>query len=137
MTGTYVRVRAVAEHYALPVEVVLEVRPRAPLTPVPGAPPHFLGVMNLDGEVLPVIDFATLMGLGRADEPAEILVVEAGDGRAGLAVDAVTATGPLPELAPARDPRATVLSTTVVDGELTGVIDVGAALAPAAWKAPE
>lgn len=135
MIGTYVRVRVAAEHYALPVEVVLEVRPRAPLTPVPGAPAHFVGVMNLGGEVLPVVDFAAVLGLAPSDELGEILVVEGESGRAGLAVDAVTATGPLPELSPTRDDRGYVLSTSVVDGRLTGVVDLNAALAAAAWGA--
>ena len=54
MSGVHVRVRVAGEHYALPVEDVLEVAELRAITPVPGAPPAVLGVRNLRGQVLPV-----------------------------------------------------------------------------------
>ncbi|MBX7114673.1 MAG: chemotaxis protein CheW [Myxococcaceae bacterium] len=44
------------ETFAIPVETVREVVRVPLLTPVPRAPTHLLGVMNLRGEVLPVYD---------------------------------------------------------------------------------
>ena len=68
MSGLHVRVRVADEHYALPVADVLEVAELGEVTPVPGAGAAVLGVRNLRGQVLPVVDLATVFGargLGR------------------------------------------------------------------------
>ncbi len=54
------------ETFAIPVETVREVVRVPPLTPVPRAPTHLLGVMNLRGEVLPVYDIKPRLQLTRA-----------------------------------------------------------------------
>lgn len=48
--------------YALPAEKSAEVVSLAPLTRVPGAPAHLLGVFAHRGEVVPVVDLAVLTG---------------------------------------------------------------------------
>ena len=48
--------------YAVPAERASEVVNLPPLTRVPGAAPHLLGVFAHRGEVLPVIDLARLIG---------------------------------------------------------------------------
>lgn len=48
--------------YAVPAERASEVVNLPPLTRVPGAGPHLLGVFAHRGEVLPVIDLARLIG---------------------------------------------------------------------------
>jgi purine-binding chemotaxis protein CheW len=130
MSAIHVRVRVGQEHYALAVEQVLEVAEAARLTPVPGAPPEVLGVHNLRGQVIPVIALAALLGLGQED-PARIVVVELGDRRAGLAVDAVL---DVVELPPASEPSQSpyLSGATLVDGTLVGLLDVDAVLAPLA-----
>ena len=45
-----------AEAYAIPLRHVREVLELAPLTPVHGAPSAVRGVMNLRGQVVPVVD---------------------------------------------------------------------------------
>jgi purine-binding chemotaxis protein CheW len=132
VSATYVRLRVGDEHYALPVETVLEVARPASLTPVPGAPAHLLGVMNLRGEVLPVVDLAALSGLRGPGEPTVIVVVEAGGARAGLAVDAVLGVGDLPAPSPTDTAREYVSSAALADGELVGILDADAALSAAA-----
>jgi len=52
------------ESYAFPLEQVREVVKPGPITPVPSIPEHILGVMNLRGEILPVLDLKRLMGVG-------------------------------------------------------------------------
>ena len=92
--------RVGAETVALPAALVAEVlRPR-PLTRVPQAPAALLGVMNLRGQVLPVLSLARLRG-GEAppNEPAARIVVLAQQPPVGLLVAAVTALGPAPGLA--------------------------------------
>lgn len=123
-----------AEHYALPVEAVLEVARPARLTPVPGAPAHVVGVMNLRGEVLPVVDLAALAGLRPPGDATVIAVVESGGARAGLAVDAVVDVGELPEPSPTDVAREYLSGASSVNGDLVGILDPDAALAAAAWN---
>lgn len=48
--------------YAVPADRAAEVVSFPELTRVPGAPPHLLGVFAHRGEVIPVVDLATLLG---------------------------------------------------------------------------
>ena len=93
--GVHVRVRVAGEHYALPVEQVLEVADLGEIAPVPGSPPEIAGVRNLRGQVIPVIGLATLLGLS-GDEPSRVVVAESGELRAGLVVDEVLDVGEMP-----------------------------------------
>lgn len=51
-----------ASWYAVPAETAAEVVGFPELTRVPGAPSHLLGVFAHRGEVIPVVDLATLVG---------------------------------------------------------------------------
>jgi len=93
--GVHVRVRVAGEHYALPVEQVLEVADLGEIASVPGSPPEIVGVRNLRGQVIPVIGLATMLGLS-GDEPSRVVVAESGELRAGLVVDAVLDVGEMP-----------------------------------------
>ncbi len=128
MSGIYVRVLVAQEHYALAVERVLEVVELGDLAPLPGSPAQVIGVRNLRGQVVAVIDMATLLGLP-GQGPKRIVVAELGERRAGLAVDAVLDVGPLPDASEqAESPY--LSGATLVDGTLVGLLDPDAVLAP-------
>jgi chemotaxis signal transduction protein len=127
VTAIHVRVRAGGEHYALPVRGVTEVTHLGELTPVPGAGRGLLGVRNLRGQVVPVVDFATLVGLDPEAGPTRIVVAEEGGRRVALAVESVVDVGPLPPASEAAD-SGYLTGTTLVDGELVGIVDIAAAL---------
>jgi chemotaxis signal transduction protein len=119
----HVRVRVGRELYALPVTNVLEVADLGDLTTVPGADPSVLGVRNLNGRVLPVVDLASVFGIAR-DGAAPRLVVADLDGRlAGFAVDEVTDVA---ELGGEHEHAEVDYLTHAVleDGHLVGVVDV-------------
>ena len=80
-----------AQTYCVPVGTVREIRGVTPATPLPDAPPFVRGVINLRGQVMPVIDLSERLGKGLAiDGPRQvIIVVEHNDDVAGLLVDAV------------------------------------------------
>lgn len=61
------------------------------LTRVPGAPPALVGVTNVRGAVVPVVDIRPLLGLpgGAVGAGAMAVVLEDGDLRAALAVERV------------------------------------------------
>jgi purine-binding chemotaxis protein CheW len=127
MSAVYVRVIAGREHYAIPVDQVLEISELGNVSPVPGAGPELMGVRNLRGSVVPVIDLATALGLADDTGRGRIVVTEAGGTRGGLAVTEIVDVGELPEATEEAESRH-LDGAVLVDGQLVGVIDVGAVL---------
>lgn len=87
----WLRLRCDQQHYALELLKVQEVVRPATLLPLRGAAPHMLGVMNLRGQVVPVIDLGLYLGR-RAIEPdaiTRIVVLEENGETLGLRVTAV------------------------------------------------
>jgi purine-binding chemotaxis protein CheW len=128
MSAVHVRIRVASEHYAIPVEQVLEVSGLGEIAPVPGAPPEVLGVSNLRGQVIPVIALATMLGLS-GDDPGRLVVAESGELRAGLVVDEVLDVEELSAVSEQVDSRY-LLGAFLVDGELVGALDLTAVLTP-------
>ena len=121
--SVHVRFRLGDESFALPVAQVLEVAELGALAPVPGAPPSVLGVRNLRGQVLPVIDLATVLGSARADEAEKLVITEKAGRRAGFAIDEVTDVGELP--GPVQETDSPYLSgSALVQGDLVGIVDI-------------
>ena len=56
--------RIAGRDYALPLLQAREIIALPPLTHVPTTPPYILGVFNLVGRVVPVLDVAIKLGLG-------------------------------------------------------------------------
>ena len=111
----------------MPVEHVREVSELGRVEAVPGARPELLGIKNVRGQILPVVDLAGLLGLAARSTtgapPGRQLVAEAGGRQAGFAIDEVSDVGVLPD--PAEEAESDLLmGATLADGELTGVIDV-------------
>ncbi len=87
----WLRVVAAGDSYALELLCVQEVVRLAPIVAMRGAVPAVLGAMNLRGRIVPVIDLAAWLQVGRAvhDDRSRIVVVERADELIGLLVDAV------------------------------------------------
>ena len=79
------------QEFCVDIMAVREIRGWTPATPVPHSPRFVRGVINLRGAVLPVVDLADRLGLGKAVETARhvIIVVQIGSTVVGLLVDAV------------------------------------------------
>ena len=69
-------------------------------TPVPGAPPAVLGVMNLRGNVLPVVEARPLLGLPVHNRRDRALVVADGDQRAAVVIEGVLGLTALEDVQP-------------------------------------
>lgn len=80
------------QEYCLDIMSVREIRGWAKATPLPFAPAHVKGVINLRGTVLPVLDLAVRLGMipAAASELNVIIVVDINGHTAGLLVDAVS-----------------------------------------------
>jgi purine-binding chemotaxis protein CheW len=80
------------ETYGINVMQVQEVLRLSEIAPVPGAPAYVLGIINLRGNVVTVIDTRTRFGLA-PHEPTEnsrIIIVEVSGHVIGMLVDCVT-----------------------------------------------
>src|SRR5690242_8797158 len=79
------------ETYALPSTVVSEVYPFKDLTPLPCTPSFVLGVTNVRGRILPLIDLASLLGLAKeqVNERSTVILIKS----QGLEVGIVTNLG--------------------------------------------
>jgi chemotaxis signal transduction protein len=121
--STYAQLRLAAEAYAVPVGNVVEIASLGDLTAVPGARPEILGVRNLRGQILAVIDLAQVLGLTAAEPPKQLLVAESGSIRAGFAIDEVSQVGELPDPTEGAESDF-LLGTMIHEGQLLAVIDV-------------
>ncbi len=80
------------ESFAIELLKVQEVQRVPSIVPVRGAAPDVLGVINLRGEIVHVIDVGVTLGLGASDarsEAARVVVLEEGGLHAGLLVSSV------------------------------------------------
>ena len=79
------------EKYGIKVMQVQEVLRMTEIAPVPGAPHYVLGIINLRGNVVTVIDTRRRFGLSDQDHDDEtrIVIVEANNNVVGILVDSV------------------------------------------------
>jgi purine-binding chemotaxis protein CheW len=80
------------EEYGVEIASVQEIIRATDITPVPGAPSHVRGVINLRGKIIPVVDLRTRFALPLAEttDAQRIIVVELKDKRIGMLVDSVS-----------------------------------------------
>jgi purine-binding chemotaxis protein CheW len=64
--GKYLTFVLDQERYSVPVLKVREIMRLCPITPVPRMPSYILGVINLRGKIVPVIDLRARFGLPKA-----------------------------------------------------------------------
>lgn len=87
----WVTFRLAEEIYGINVMQVQEVLRMTEIAPVPGAPTCVIGIINLRGNVVTVVDTRELFGLMREDvtEQTRIMIVECNKVIVGLLVDSV------------------------------------------------
>ncbi len=79
------------ETYGINVMQVREVLRVSEIAPVPGAPPYVLGIINLRGNVVTVIDTRSRFGLPvtERDDASRIVIIESEKQVVGILVDSV------------------------------------------------
>jgi purine-binding chemotaxis protein CheW len=77
------------ELYGVPVEQVVSIERWEALTRVPNTPSFIKGIINLRGEILPVIDLQQRFGLGVSNQTEEsrLVIVQDEEIKIGLIVD--------------------------------------------------
>lgn len=80
------------QEFCVNIMSVREIRGWTPATPMPHAPSYMLGVVNLRGAVLPIIDFCARLGMKPAEPTVRhvIIVAQVNSQVVGLLVDAVS-----------------------------------------------
>jgi purine-binding chemotaxis protein CheW len=130
------------EEYGVDILRVQEIKGWDGVTRVPYAPPYLLGVMNLRGAIVPVIDLRLRLGLPKrpADGSTVVVVVrvrgERGEKTASVVVDAVSevyeimpgAVKPTPDLGGAASDACVKGLATVAD-KMVMLLDIDALVA--------
>ncbi len=87
----WVTFRLDGETYGINVMQVQEVLRMTEIAPVPGAPEYVIGIINLRGNVVTVIDTRKRFGLmpTEADDSTRIVIIESDNNIVGILVDSV------------------------------------------------
>ncbi len=80
------------QEFCVNIMSVREIRGWTPATPMPHAPAYMMGVINLRGAVLPIIDLSARLGMKEAEPTARhvIIVAQVKTKIVGLLVEAVS-----------------------------------------------
>ncbi len=79
-----------AEDYAIPLLMVREVISVPETTPIPKSPTHFLGIMNLRGQVISVIDLRKKLKVDpKKNNEEAVIIVDFGGMNIGVVVDSI------------------------------------------------
>jgi len=87
------------ENFGMEIDSVKEIINTFDITPVPHTQEYIMGIMNLRGDIIPVIDVRTrfLMERKEYDDLTCIVVLEQKDGNIGLIIDEVNEVRYIPE----------------------------------------
>lgn len=78
------------EDYAIPLLMVREVISVPDTTPIPKAPVHFLGIMNLRGQVISIVDLRKKLKVdSKKDKEEAVIIVDIGSMNIGVVVDSI------------------------------------------------
>ncbi len=131
---TWVEFRLASDLFALPVAQVTEILRVRGVTPVPHPPFPVIGVVNLRGRAVPLLDLRARLALPTPapDADSRIVLVESQERRIGLLVDAVERVAQLAQSAmhsvEAGAERAEIRSLHVADGRETRLLDLATIL---------
>lgn len=86
----YICFNVANEEFGIPLLNVKEVIGYPEITPVPQTPAHFLGIMNLRGNVISVLDFRLKIGQkATKSEETTVMILDLGGFNLGVVVDCV------------------------------------------------
>ncbi|MFD1697266.1 chemotaxis protein CheW [Roseibium aestuarii] len=80
------------DEYAIDIMAVREIKGWTDTTPLPNQPAHVLGVLNLRGAIVPIMDLRSRFGQGMTETTPMhvVIIVNVGERTFGILVDAVS-----------------------------------------------
>jgi purine-binding chemotaxis protein CheW len=82
--------------YAIAVDLLTEIIIPQRIFPVPTTPPHVLGIINLRGNIVPIVDIRSALSLPQQSGAGQIAIVKYGTITLGIVVDNVFEVVPVP-----------------------------------------
>jgi purine-binding chemotaxis protein CheW len=126
-TKAYLTFALGKEKFALPVDHVQEVVELEQITKVPHAPEYMLGIINLRGRVLPLLDTKQKLGLPKSEatQKSRVLVLDIqGDDDKSLQIGAmVDVAKEVIELAPSEIQEAPEFENYKTSAPITGLVN--------------
>ncbi|MCI4458958.1 MAG: purine-binding chemotaxis protein CheW [Thermocrinis sp.] len=124
LLGFYVE----GELFGLPLKEVLEVLRSVEPVPVPFSSPLIKGIINVRGELIPVLDLKSILNLKTTKKEERIIILESPRGKAGVLVDEVYGVIRLNEESLEPNPMVGMYSKFVrnvayVDGTLISILE--------------
>ncbi len=91
-SGQYLTFSLRSRLYGVPISIVREINQVGDITPVPQTPEYVVGIMNLRGKVIPVVDLKMKFKMEKTVYTREtcIIVIEGAHGHIGTIVDSVS-----------------------------------------------
>ncbi|MBK5962720.1 chemotaxis protein CheW [Thiocystis minor] len=143
-SSSYVTFSLEDETYAIDVLQVQEVLKLTEIAPVPGVPDYILGIINLRGDVVTVIDARRRMLLPERapDDASRIVIIDVDNQNVGILVDSVAevvrippnAVDPAPAVGNDQTSRF-ILGVSSTEEGLTILIDLNKLLSDDEWAA--
>lgn len=141
-SSAFVTFSLAEETYAIDVLQVQEVLKLTDIAPVPGVPDYILGIINLRGDVVTVIDARRRMLLPERalDDASRIVIIDVDNQNVGILVDSVAevvqispdAVDPAPAVGNDQTSRF-ILGVTSTEEGLTILIDINKLLSDDEW----
>lgn len=106
------------EEFAIPILSIQEIIKPISCTRVPQTPTYILGVFNLRGSVIPLIDLRARFGLTlqKHTEETRFVVMKSGDDVAGFVIDRLTEAIRMPKRDIGPAPETVSDADTMIDG---------------------
>ncbi|MCL4431108.1 MAG: chemotaxis protein CheW [Epsilonproteobacteria bacterium] len=106
------------EEFAIPILSIQEIIKPISCTRVPQTPTYILGVFNLRGSVIPLIDLRARFGLTpqKHSEETRFVVMKSGDDVAGFVIDRLTEAIRMPKRDIGPAPETVSEAETMIDG---------------------
>lgn len=117
------------EQFGVDILMVQEIIRSAPITSVPNSPEFIEGVINLRGNIIPVIELRKRLNLYRKESAAKdawILILDIGGRVTGFIVDSVTKV--LKIMESSIEPPPDVVMAGLANRYIKGVCDIGGSL---------
>jgi len=107
------------EEYGVPIQYVKEIIRKPAVTHLPNAPRYILGVINLRGQIIPILSLRERFGLAEdRQEQTKVVIVEFADLVVGMEVNEVSE---VLTLAGDRISTAPAMATTINSNFISGV----------------